>query len=207
MGESTAGTRVYGGVAADVRRATRRAQLVDAGLELLARRGWDATTVTAICEQARLTPRYFYENFNSLDELLVAIFDEISSEVAEQVAADLSAARTIEDVIRASISAWITVTRADDRKGRVAFVEALGSDTLMRRRLDAMRDFAELLTVHAHDLGHGPRDTSQMAGLVVAGGLVEAMIAWVEGRVEYSAEQFIEEYTRVGTAAFASRST
>lgn len=204
MGESKAGGRLYGGVAAEDRRAARRAQLLDAGLELLGRRGSAATTVTAVCQHARLTPRYFYENFENLDELLVAIFDEISSEVAEQAAADLSAARTIEDVIRASISAWINVTRADDRKGRVAFVEALGSDALMRRRLDAMRDFADLLTVHAHGLGRHAHGIPQMAALVVAGGLVEAMIAWVERRIDCTAEQFIEEYTRVCTAAFAS---
>lgn len=39
--------------------------------------GWQATTVRGICERARLNPRYFYESFSGLDELLVAVFDRI----------------------------------------------------------------------------------------------------------------------------------
>src|SRR5918999_5057985 len=51
--------RVYAGMAAEERRARRRARLLEAGLELLGTKGAQATSVTAVCRLARLTPRYF----------------------------------------------------------------------------------------------------------------------------------------------------
>ncbi len=135
MGESSsAPTRLYRGLAAGERRAERRERLLESGLQLLGTEGWRATTVTAVCELARLTPRYFYESFRDRDELLVAIFDGIVGEVTDQVRGTLDAAQpqNMRETVRANIAAWITVATKDPRKGRVAFVEALGSETLMR---------------------------------------------------------------------------
>src|SRR5437764_954972 len=82
----------YGGVEAPQRAATRRMQLLDAGLELLRSDGWQVCTVRAICAQARLSPRYFYESFRDRDELLVALFDEIAQEGAAAVLEAVAAA-------------------------------------------------------------------------------------------------------------------
>src|SRR3954454_21644583 len=76
--------RVYGGLAADERSAQRRARLLEAGLDLLGSEGWAATTVTAVCTRARLTPRDFYESFRDRYELVVAICDGIVAEVVER---------------------------------------------------------------------------------------------------------------------------
>lgn len=43
----------------------------------MASSGWAATTVREICKTAGLNTRYFYECFDGLDELLVAVFDWI----------------------------------------------------------------------------------------------------------------------------------
>jgi AcrR family transcriptional regulator len=201
---ATAGSapeRVYGGVPAGERRALRRARLLKAGLELLGDEGWEATTVTAVCERARLTPRYFYESFQSRDELVVAIFDAIVEEVAAEVRDDFEAGSPdIEDFIRASIAAWVNVASDDPRKGRVAFVEALGSETLMRRRLDATRRFAGIVSEQAraaYDVRGRDAGVLDAAGLVVAGGLIETMIDWLEGGLAQPAEQLIEDFTAV----------
>jgi AcrR family transcriptional regulator len=205
---ATAGSaheRVYQGLPADERRALRRARLLEAGLELLGHEGWQATTVTAVCERARLTPRYFYESFGSRDELVVAIFDSIVGEVAGEVSDRLAAGSPeIEDLIRANIAAWVEVASEDPRKGRVAFVEALGSEALMRRRLDATRRFAGILGEQAraaHDVRARDRRALDLACLVVAGGLIETMIEWLEGGLDRPAEQVVEDYTAVCAAS------
>jgi AcrR family transcriptional regulator len=199
-------TRVYRGLGADERRAERRARLLASGLELLGSRGWQATTVTAVCEHARLTPRYFYESFADRDELLVAIFDAIIEEVAEAVLRALpSAPADMGEVLRAHIEAWVTVARDDRRKARVAFVEALGSEALMRRRLDATRQLAGLLTEQARAVyGVPPRGAASLdvAGLVAAGGLIETMIERVEGELERDSEQLVAQFTEVCAASF-----
>ena len=155
-----ANQRPYRGVAAAERRAERRGRLLDAGLELLGTRGMSAATVTAVCELARLTPRYFYESFHDRDELLVSIFDGIVAEASERVGALLATGGTDADaaadpaaqvtaIVRATITAWVQIARSDPRKARAVFVEAYGNEAVMGRRLDSAHRFAELLAEQA----------------------------------------------------------
>jgi AcrR family transcriptional regulator len=179
---NSTGNRRYGGLAAEERHAERRARLLEAGLDLLGEQGWHATTVTAICAQARLTPRYFYESFTDRDEFLLAMFDNILANVAHEVAAALPAEPSMQDYIRASIAAWVAVVATDRRMGRIAFIEALGSEALMRKRLDATRRFAEMLWHRARGLyPAAPEHMLTVASVAVAGALIETMIEWIGG--------------------------
>lgn len=74
--------RRYGGVSADERRADRRRKLLDAARRVWGARGVTETTVRAVCAVAGLTPRYFYEQFDSRDALLLAVADEVRNELA-----------------------------------------------------------------------------------------------------------------------------
>ncbi len=75
-------SRSYRGVAQEDRVAARRDALIEAGLDCLHDDGLSGASVRSICARARLTPRYFYENFADLDELLVAVVDAVAAEVA-----------------------------------------------------------------------------------------------------------------------------
>ena len=194
-----AGARVYGGVSAEDRRSRRREQLLDAGLELLGTAGWSGTTMTAVCAQAGLTERYFYESFADRDELLLAVFDRITAEAAEAVLAAVEAsphearART-----RAAIAAFIGLMTDDPRKGRVAFGEGMGSAALMARRFEAIRTFAGLLAEQARDFYGMPEERDQLVeltGFLLVGGLAEALVAWLGGELETTREQLIEDCT------------
>lgn len=199
------GDRRYAGRAAEERLADRRARLLDAGLDLLADQGWQATTVTAVCAQARLTPRYFYESFTDRDELLLAIFDNILTEVADEVGAAVPPEPSMQDYIRAGVAAWVAVAMKDGRMGRVAFIEALGSEALMRRRLDATRGFAEMLSHRARTLyPAAPERRLTVAGVAVAGALVETMIEWIRGGLNLPPDTLVEDFTSLCTATFAA---
>jgi AcrR family transcriptional regulator len=172
--------------------------LLEAALELLGTKGAQATTVTAVCRHAHLTPRYFYESFRDLDELLVAIFDAIVAEVTEEVRARVPRGGDMRAVVRANIAAWVEITARDRRKGRVAFVEALGSEALMRRRLETSRRFAELTTELARTFYGVSADESrglEVASLVVAGGLIETMVEWLEGGLSRAPEGVVDDFT------------
>ena len=64
--------RTYGGESADDRLTRRRRQLLDAGLELFGTAGYRATTVRQLCREAKVSDRYFYEQFDSTEDLLLA---------------------------------------------------------------------------------------------------------------------------------------
>ena len=197
--------RRYRGMDADERRAERRARLLEAGLELLGTRGWQATTVTAVSQQAGLIPRYFYESFADRDALLVAVFDAIIEEVtAEAFRLTENDPPDIRRTLGAAAAAWVKVVDDDPRKGRVAFMEALGSEPLMRRRWEATHRYARLLegTVRAaHAVPRGRQRALHVACKVAAGGQVETMMCWLDGTLKTSAQSLIEDYSRVCAAA------
>jgi AcrR family transcriptional regulator len=190
---------MYGGVSAEERRARRREQLLDAGLDLLGTEGWSATTMTAVCARAGLTERYFYESFADREALLIGVFDRVTAEAATAVLAAIEASpREARARSRAAIAAFVELMTDDPRKGRVAFVEAMGSEALMRRRYDTIRTFAGLLSDQARDFYGIPDDADQLVALtsfLLVGGLAEALMAWLGGGLDASREQLIEDCT------------
>lgn len=195
--------RSYQGLSADQRRARRRAQLLEAGLDLLGTEGAQATTVRAVCRRTKLTPRYFYENFADLDTLLLAIFDNIVEEITERTLA--AAPGTVRETLRALITAQADIVAEDPRKGRAVFVEALGSEAIMRRRLEAMRGIAVMLAEQAaagRKLPGRTRRAVDRAGHIVAGGLIECLITWVDDGLEGSRQELIEDFTELSAATF-----
>jgi AcrR family transcriptional regulator len=194
--------RSYRGQAAEERKALRRARLLEAGLDLLGSQGWPATTVTAVCQRARLTPRYFYESFADRDELMLAIFDDIVGEVIATVVAVKP--ETAFESLRATVTAFVTMAEADPRKAKAAFVEAFGSEALMRRRFQRMHWFAGQLAEQAaagRRLGRHQARKLRTACLLAAGGLIEMMVAWLEGELVGTPEQIIDDYTELASAA------
>jgi hypothetical protein len=47
------------------------------------------------------------------------------------------------------------------------------------------------------------RRLQRTPSLIASGGLIEAMVAWLDGRLESSADQVIDDYTRLSTALLA----
>jgi AcrR family transcriptional regulator len=199
MPANRATTGRYGGVEASARIAARRATLVEAGLELLGTEGWAATTVRAVCAQASLTPRYFYESFKDLDELLLAVFDAIAADAAADVLTAVNnAPNDARAKAHAAIAAFVSFVTEDARRARILFVEAMGAEPLARRRFDTVRMFAGLVAQQARSfyrLSDEPDALVELTALMLAGGLAESLIAWLDGTLTLTREQLIEHCT------------
>ena len=126
----------------------RRRLLLDAAFDLLGTEGWSGTTVRAVCDAAQLNPRYFYESFDDLDSLVVAVYDRTLDELRTALVAALDTAPPdMPSQMRAAVEATVRFVDDDRRRGRVLYVEALGSEALNRRRIAAGHD---LTVVHRH---------------------------------------------------------
>ncbi|MEG0828904.1 MAG: TetR/AcrR family transcriptional regulator, partial [Acinetobacter sp.] len=66
--------RQFKGLSLTERKQARREKLIQAGIEAYGRQGFFAVTVKDICNEAKLTERYFYESFKKSDELFQTIF-------------------------------------------------------------------------------------------------------------------------------------
>jgi AcrR family transcriptional regulator len=191
--------RPWRGVAPDIRQEARRERLLDAGFEVLATQGWEATTVRAVCAQAELTSRYFYESFADLDTLLITMFDRLLAQLTTRAAT--AAAETdgeLRDRVRAFMDAAIRFITEDPRRIRVLAVEAIANERLNRRRLDALYQLARLADRHGQRLYGSPRpgdEIGRMASHILVGGLAELGLAWLDGEFNTPIDQLADDLT------------
>jgi AcrR family transcriptional regulator len=194
-------TRPYRGVSAQDRRTGRRAQLIEAALDLIGDEGLAATTMTAVCARAKLTERYFYESFKDLDELLVSVLDACVAEMdLAMYEALASSPPELLARCRAAAGAMIGVLTDDPRKARL-HLEAVGSDALRARRAEIVRTHAAVLEQEMRELRGVEGPELKLATTVIIGGLADAISGWIDGSLAISRATLVEECARLAVAA------
>jgi AcrR family transcriptional regulator len=193
------------------RRAERRTLLLDAAFDLLGTEGWAGTTVRAVCQAARLNPRYFYESFDDLDTLVVAVYDRLVDQLASEVRSAVDAAGDHpRDHARAAIGRIVSFVDEDRRRARVLYVEALGNEALNRRRVEtshALVAAVEQDTVERHGLPAPGEQIGRIAAAILVGGASELVLAWLDGRIDVTRERLVDDasalFLALGEAAAA----
>jgi AcrR family transcriptional regulator len=199
----------YGGVTAQARVADRRERLLAAGLELFGTQGYPRTTIDQVCAEAGLTKRYFYESFRSCEDLMGALVRNLWVEAAQDgmaaVAATPGGARAR---VRAGIGAVVDYYTADTRRGRVAFLEAVGiSDRIEGQRREYVGVFTTLLQSYAGEL-LGELTLPEQAMRLHAGALVgagsELVTEYLLGTVTTSPAELADYLTDLAFAMIGS---
>ena len=137
--------RPWRGQSPQERRDARRRRLLDAALELFGTTGYAGTSLTALCSQAGVSPRHFYELYPGREQLMADLYDEIVLETARLVSkAQAAAPLTAEARITAGLEAAIKHHTDDPRRARVLQLEAIGvSPWLEQHRRGVIASFAE----------------------------------------------------------------
>lgn len=189
--------RKWRGVEPDTRTASRRQRLIDAAITLLSTEGLGGTTVRAVCATSGLHNRYFYESFDDIDALLVAVFDQLAGSFLAHItdAADRAGADA-EARLQAVMQAAVAVVEEQRDLVRILTVEAAGSEALNRRRIGMLHHVAEMIEADAYR-SYGTPPPGERIGAVsarfMAGGLAELFVAWVDGEMEGSAEELARD--------------
>lgn len=186
---------------AAARQAERRALLLDAAFDLLGTGGDAATTVRAVCERARLNPRYFYESFPDRDALLVAVYDQQAMLLGEAVVANVDAAgNDLAIRLRTGISTIARFVTDDPRRARVLYSEALGNEAVNRRRIEAQHAVVDFLVEWDRErrgsTAAGEAVPTVMASVLV-GGLGELVLAWLDGRIDLSIDELVTQASTI----------
>jgi AcrR family transcriptional regulator len=201
--------RLYRGISPSERRAQRRERLFEAGLELFGTHGYADSSIRAVCEQASLNSRYFYESFSGREDLLFHVYKRVVEEVAFDVIKATAQAETIEEQARAGLRAALTILTEDPRRPKVIFLEAVGvSERLERLRRDNMHAFADLIVQNSRLItgdGLALRLDPVLTARSLMGAVVDIQIDWINGDVDASVEEIVEHFTKLFTAvAYAS---
>ncbi|WP_116051794.1 TetR/AcrR family transcriptional regulator [Amycolatopsis palatopharyngis] len=185
----TAG-RTWGGTTLSDRRAARREQLLAAGLDLLGTGGTAAVSVRAVCRKAKLTERYFYENFADREALVLAVYEQVGAQ-AHQALVDAVAAAPASATERAeaAVTAFVELMLDDPRKGRVLLIAPLTDPTLSRRGVELLPAFAALireqLPTSADELDR------EMTAVGLVGALTNLFVAHLEGTMTVPRQRLV----------------
>ncbi len=197
--------RRYRGITAAERRAQRRERLLEAGLELFATRGYASTSVRAVSQAASLNSRYFYESFKDREDLLFHVYQRIVQEIVVRAAEAVAKEDTIESQARAGLRAGWTAVTEDRRKARIVALEVVGvSERIEQLRRDTRHTLARLTAENA--LAIAPDDIQLRLDPILTarslmGGVVEALLDWINGDLDASVDEVVEHLTRLFTAA------
>ncbi len=186
------------GLSPEERRQARRALLLDAAFDLLGTEGTDGTTVRAVCQRARLNPRYFYESFDDLDALVVAVYDRVVEALAVEVLrSQQDAPDEPRAQLRAALERSVRFVDEDRRRGQVLYVEALGNEALNRRRKEAGHTLVGLVEqAGAEKHGVAPSGgIGRVGAAILVGGMSELLVEWLEGRIDLRREQLVDAAT------------
>lgn len=184
----------WAGVPLTDRRAERRAQLIDAAFRLFGDGGESAVSVRSVCRECGLNTRYFYESFADTDDLLGAVYDQVSAQLAEAVEAAMSqAGDSLRARTRAGIAAVLGFSSEDPRRGRVLFTDARSNPVLAARRAATQDLLREGVLTEGWRL---QPDTDAVAALVGAamytGAMAELAQQWLAGRLGTDLDAVVE---------------
>ncbi|MCV7193992.1 TetR/AcrR family transcriptional regulator [Mycolicibacterium brumae] len=199
--------RTYGGATAGERAARRRSALIDACLDIVAESGVAGLTVRGVCATARLNDRYFYESFASVDELLVAAFDQQTVESSTAMVLAIAEAPADPELrARAAIGTGLEYLTADPRRGRL-LVESQATEGLRTRSREVIRSLAKIMADQGRALLAIPDeqepDMDLAAWTLVAGGF-DLVTGWLRGELDISREHLEDFLVTMVTARRAS---
>ena len=210
--QPTSSERTYSGVAISERAAYRRERFIQAGITLFGSEGYQAATMRKLTAESGLTNRYFYESFQSMEDLLIACYESLMIDFREKLKAELdNASNDPEKRIRAGLTCFFTAM-SEPEFARITHGEVLG----VSARVEAVysrytADFADLLMGYLSPQGESvsARDSTQreFVGAALAGAVVNAGIVWVRSRYAASLEDVVDATLTVflGTANLLQR--
>ncbi|MFI1918160.1 TetR/AcrR family transcriptional regulator [Nocardia sp. NPDC020380] len=190
-------SRSYGGRSATDRVAERRAQLIAAGMAIVGSEGVAALGMRALCREAGLSQKFFYESFTGIDELLHAVYAAALSELEQEVA-PAAAARDLPAIFDAAAR----LMEADPRLCRILLVEPV-ADMRLRRHV---RETIPVIAVAAlGDLVAGSPDDPQvrMRFSALFGAMISLFVEWTEGNLGTDRDAFVRHATNVATQLLA----
>lgn len=184
VAQRSAEPRVWRGIPRADRVQERRTRLLDAALEVFGTVGVREATVSAVCAQAHLTQRYFYESFPSLQALLAETFTAVTDAQHDRMAEAAVRARDdgagLTEAARAALVVYFTSLHEDRRVARLQLLEILGGDGHTDRCYQqAIRRAADLVLIVSEMREVSRPAVPRLLALGLIGAVVEIATMWL----------------------------
>ena len=157
----------------------------------------------AVCHNAELNARYFYESFDDIDALLIAVYDHVVTQMALAIEAMPVPNGTRLEQARAGIDVVVRFIDEDRRRARVLYIEAMSNVALAQHRRATDRAAVATLEQRAVEAA-GSWPEGERVGLIGAsmliGGLSEVLLDWIDGRIDVTRDQLVDDLAALSLA-------
>jgi len=188
----------WAGVPAAERVALRRALLVHTAYDLFGRGGEAEVAVRSVCRAANLNHRYFYESFESVDELLGAVYDQVYGDLRRALRTATFEEREDRLRLRAGIAAVLDFSSADRRRGEILFTGAPINPVLVARRAAAQQELRQyIFWVRQRADAESDRLTAEVAAAICAGATTELNQQWLAGTLGDDLDAVIDRVVQI----------
>ena len=164
----------------DARLERRRRRIADAALELFATRGYNATSVEDVVEQAKMSKSAFYEFFTSKEDCFRELLSHEGGSLIDNVLAEASLGRNHHERLRFGITTFVRSCFERSSVARLLIVESVGlSGDVDKVRSELQAQFAgavgeEVRHATPHDPFYADKDP-RVFGRAVVGAVSDAV--------------------------------
>lgn len=189
--------RQFKGLSLSERKHARREKLIEAGIETYGTHGFFSVTVKDVCNEAKLTERYFYESFKKSEDLFQTIFlKQIEILQNNVMHAVIQHTPSPEKMIKAGLTALLHTLKDDPRLARIIYIDAMLVQELHNQATihETMMQFDRMIQAFVMLTSPHIRYSEQELSLVASGlnGYVtQIAIRWVMGGFKETLEDVL----------------
>ncbi len=180
-------------------RSVRRAQLLDAALEVFTSQGYHAAAMDDIADRAGVSKPVLYQHFPSKLDLYLALLDAGAEDLIAKIKDALVSTRDNRQRVTAAVAVYFTFVDDSAEAFRLLFETDLFNEPLVAARVQRADDecAALLREVIAEDTGLGNEEATMLAfGLM---GLAQLSARrWLRGGETIDRERAAELISRMG---------
>ena len=111
--------RRYSGMCSADRVLERYARLIEAGIDVFGTQGYASAKIKTLCQRAGLSERYFYESFESREDLLTTVYDHLATAMLDALKSAFKApAKDLAASVKAGTAGAVHFMLDDPRAGQ-----------------------------------------------------------------------------------------
>ncbi len=174
-------------------RAQRRAQLLDAALDVFVSKGYHQAAMEDIAEEAGVSKPVLYQHFPGKLELYLALLDTQCDHLEALVMEALESSNDHEERVYATVRAFFAFVADEGGSFRLIYESDLTNDPQVRHRLDALE--AQLGDAIAQRIMQDTplqRELAEMLGLAMAGAAQVMARTWLAHGAHFPEEAAAE---------------
>jgi AcrR family transcriptional regulator len=171
------------------RQRIRRAELLQAGIELLGAADGPAVNVRAVCRRCGLTERYFYESFADREQFVAEVYRFVADQARNALIGAVDNTQSPQARAQAAVEAFAQLIIDRPEMGRVLLIAPMIEPGLGGRGLASAPAFAMLIGAQLDQVAD--IEDRQLLAVGLVGALASLFIAYLDGTIAVGRERFV----------------